>query len=76
MVDTGGGRYYYRPDRLSFSASDNSDPRTNGRTYTVEYRVGLRRRIIGLLAILLIAARAALVLNGRSAAAVVGPQKV
>lgn len=31
----GGGRFSHRDMRLIFSASDNSDPNTNGRTYTV-----------------------------------------
>jgi len=32
---TGGGGYSHWGDRLWFSTSDNSDPNTNGRTYTV-----------------------------------------
>ena len=31
----GGGRYSHWGDQLYFSASDNSDPRTNGRRYSV-----------------------------------------
>ena len=39
---TGNGRFAHWGPRLYFSASDNSDPRTNGRTYTVqELRVSL-----------------------------------
>ncbi|MEO5359339.1 MAG: hypothetical protein H7843_02700 [Nitrospirota bacterium] len=33
----GRGRYQFRYDRLHFSASDNSDPRTNGRYYEIEW---------------------------------------
>jgi len=31
----GGGRYFFEKGRLFFSTSDNSDPRTNGRHYTL-----------------------------------------
>lgn len=31
--ELGGGRYYLSEDWLRFSASDNSDPKTNGRSY-------------------------------------------
>ena len=31
----GGGRFSHWGDKVYFSASDNSDPRTNGRKYTV-----------------------------------------
>lgn len=31
----GGGRFSHWCDKVYFSASDNSDPRTNGRKYTV-----------------------------------------
>jgi hypothetical protein len=31
----GGGRYSLWRDGVFFSATDNSDPRTNGRTYTL-----------------------------------------
>jgi len=33
--ESGAGRYSHWGDQLYFSASDNSDPRTNGRQYTV-----------------------------------------
>jgi hypothetical protein len=32
----GGGRFSHWGDQIYFSASDGSDPRTNGRRYTVE----------------------------------------
>jgi hypothetical protein len=31
----GGGRWNHEPGRIIFSSSDNTDPRTNGRVYTV-----------------------------------------
>ena len=34
----GGGRFSHWGNNLFFSASDNTDPRTNGRTYT--YQIG------------------------------------
>ncbi len=33
----GKGRYQFRYDRLHFSTSDNTDPRTNGRHYEIEW---------------------------------------
>ena len=35
ITDEGGGRYSHWGDSLVFSASDDSDPRTNGRSYHV-----------------------------------------
>lgn len=35
--DLGRGRYSFWYDFVYFSASDNSDPRTNGRRYTMQY---------------------------------------
>ena len=35
----GGGRFSFWYDYVYFSASDNSDPRTNGRRYEIEYFV-------------------------------------
>lgn len=33
----GGGRYSFWYDNLYFSSSDNSDPRTNGRKYEIQF---------------------------------------
>ncbi|MCC6954061.1 MAG: SGNH/GDSL hydrolase family protein [Deltaproteobacteria bacterium] len=38
IVDSGSGRFAHWGDSLYFSASDNSDPRTNGRRYHVVAR--------------------------------------
>jgi hypothetical protein len=62
MLQLGGGRYNYRPDRLTFTTMDNSDPRSNGRMYVIEYRLGVRWRLLGLLAIALVAVRGLLAL--------------
>ena len=35
IIEQGGGRFSHWNDCLYFSASDNSDPRTNGRSYSV-----------------------------------------
>lgn len=35
----GLGRYCHLPDGLYFASSDNSDPNTNGRAYSVEYEL-------------------------------------
>ena len=48
----GEGRYSHYRQHLYFSASDNSDPRTNGRSYRVEYEVYLASWLIGLLVFL------------------------
>lgn len=39
IADEGHGRYSHWGERILFSASDNSDPKTNGRTYTVVGRL-------------------------------------
>jgi SAM-dependent methyltransferase len=39
----GGGRFSFWYDYVYFSTSDNSDPRTNGRSYEIEYAVGRLR---------------------------------
>jgi hypothetical protein len=39
--ETGKGRYSHWRTRLWFSASDSTDPRTNGRTYTISARASL-----------------------------------
>lgn len=42
----GRGRYsHWTPEALYFSASDNSDPRQNGRCYTLESRQRVNRRV-------------------------------
>lgn len=33
----GGGRWTHEPGRIVFSSTDNSDPRTNGRTYVLSF---------------------------------------
>lgn len=33
----GGGRFAHEPGRIVFAATDNSDPRTNGRAYALEW---------------------------------------
>ena len=46
VVAPGAGRYRVAGTTLYFSASDNSDPRTNGRTYTVTQPVPIPRRLL------------------------------
>lgn len=46
VVAPGAGRYHVAGPSLHFSASDNSDPRTNGRTYTVTQPVPIPRRLL------------------------------
>lgn len=41
----GSGRYSHWGDFLYFSATDNTDPRTNGRDYTAIYAFSVRRQI-------------------------------
>lgn len=45
---TGGGRYSHWNEYVYFSASDNSDPRTNGRTYSYDYDLfySVRNRVL------------------------------
>jgi hypothetical protein len=58
--DAGAGRYSFWHDDVIFATSDNSDPRTNGRTYTITHPgVGLAEAY-GLLALTMIAGMAAL----------------
>jgi SAM-dependent methyltransferase len=42
----GGGRFSFWYDYVNFSTSDNSDPRTNGRRYEIEYRVSRLRDVV------------------------------
>lgn len=42
----GGGRFHLNGDMLFFSATDNSDPRVNGRTYTVRRPTPLPKRLV------------------------------
>jgi hypothetical protein len=54
----GEGRYAFWAGTLYFSASDDSDPRSNGRTYSVRYSLSVAWEAywgLGLLAALLIA---------------------
>ncbi|WP_034491641.1 hypothetical protein [Afifella pfennigii] len=39
IIANGGGGYSHYQDYFYFSTSDNSDPRQNGRTYTLQYQV-------------------------------------
>lgn len=43
IASVGMGRYSHRDTGLYFSASDNSDPRANGRRYTIAYKIHLKR---------------------------------
>ena len=52
IATLGRGRFSHWQDKLYFSASDNSDPRTNGRSYRLEYRLYLRSSIPAFLALL------------------------
>ena len=55
IVELGRGSYILKEKFLYFSASDNSDPETNGRKYELEYpaRIRLRYQWIGLGAVLM-----------------------
>jgi hypothetical protein len=48
IANYGRGSYLFKGQVLSFSTSDNSDPRTNGRQYTIEYpfRIRIRYQIL------------------------------
>jgi hypothetical protein len=46
IEDVGGGAYSHWGNKLIFSSSDGSDPRANGRTYTIDYRAVLDLRIV------------------------------
>jgi lysophospholipase L1-like esterase len=43
IMASGGGGFADRPGNMYFSASDNSDPRTNGRTYELRDRALLKK---------------------------------
>jgi hypothetical protein len=64
MVEEGRGYYWHRPHRLSFTTSDNSDPRTNGRTYRASYDLGFSWGLIWLLLLITVVLRVAVVLGG------------
>ena len=71
---SGAGRYSHWGDGLYFSASDNSDPRSNGRTYAVAYPVPLApwppwAAVIAGVALLLLSQGSALARELRDAAA-------
>ena len=70
VVDPGLGFYTYRPDALRFAASDNSDPRTNGRTYVVVCHLGFKWEILAWLAVAFVVLRALLVMAERPKSAV------
>ena len=57
MIEKGGGYYYYRPMRLSFTTTDNSDPRINGRSYVAVYRLGISWNVQVALLLIFIALR-------------------
>lgn len=42
----GGGRFSFWYDYVYFSSSDNTDPRTNGRRYEIEYSVTAARELL------------------------------
>jgi hypothetical protein len=44
IIELGRGSYILKEKFLFFSASDNSDPETNGRTYELEYPARIRLR--------------------------------
>jgi hypothetical protein len=46
VATNGQGRFHLNGDMLFFSATDNSDPRTNGRTYTVRRPTPLPKRLV------------------------------
>lgn len=48
VAKNGGGRFHLNGDTLYFSATDNSDPRTNGRTYTVRRPRPIPKRVVQL----------------------------
>jgi hypothetical protein len=64
MINVGKGSYLGRYDRLSFTTSDNSDPRGNGRTYVVSFRVGFQWAFLGILVGIVVILRGILVLQG------------
>jgi len=58
----GQGRFLHRANEVLFSSSDGSDPRTNGRAYSLRYEAFLPWPLLGLLVI------ATLLANARGAA--------
>ena len=65
IMGVGGGRYLHWGNTLLFSASDNSDPRANGRSYTIYYSIALTGRAFA--GILLVVAGALVALYFRAA---------
>lgn len=67
--ENGAGRYSHWRSRLWFSASDSTDPRTNGRTYSVSGRASLHPLVLYAVALFdllaLIAARRRLISDAR-----------
>ena len=71
VTQDGGGGYLHWARRLIFSTPDHSDPRTNGRTYRVEFTAGVSYRILRQLAdiggwMILVAVGAALWMQRRA----------
>jgi hypothetical protein len=56
VVKDGGGRYRINGNTLYFSTLDNSDPRSNGRTYTVTRPTPIHRRLVKVLWVLAVIA--------------------
>ena len=76
VTQEGGGGYLHWARRLIFSTPDHSDPRTNGRTYRVEFTAGVSYRLLRQLAdiggrMILIAVGAALWVQRRAVAQVI-----
>ena len=67
--ESGKGRYSHWRTRLWFSASDSTDPRTNGRTYSISARASLHPFVLPAVALfdllVLIAARRRLISDTR-----------
>ncbi|MBR0713079.1 hypothetical protein [Bradyrhizobium liaoningense] len=61
-----GGRFSHWDGILIFSASDGSDPRTNGRTYTITTPTELKTRLLFMLLSFLVLADAAFVILFRN----------
>lgn len=59
------GRWVHLPGLIVFSATDNTDPRTNGRTYTLRYPAFSSNMLGGFAAMVFIAALAVLYRNVR-----------
>jgi hypothetical protein len=58
MIKVGAGAYLGRYDRLSFTTSDNSDPRTNGRRYAAKLRIALDWGLLMTLLVVIVVPRA------------------